>query len=35
MNNIDIMNYWLESSDEDYDTMIYMKKVKEIHGVYF
>lgn len=28
MNNIDIMNYWLESSDEDYDTMIYMKKGK-------
>ena len=26
MNNIDIMNYWLESSEEDYSTMLYMKK---------
>ena len=25
MNNIDLMNYWIESSDEDYDTMMYMK----------
>ena len=28
MNNIDLMNYWTESSDEDYDTMLYMKKGK-------
>jgi len=21
MNNIDLMNYWIDSSDEDYDTM--------------
>ena len=28
MNNIDLMNYWIESSDEDYDTMLYMKKGK-------
>ncbi len=25
MNNIDLMNFWIESSDEDYDTMMYMK----------
>lgn len=25
MNNIDLMNYWIESADEDYDTMMYMK----------
>lgn len=25
MNNIDLMNYWVSSSDEDYDTMLYMK----------
>jgi len=29
MNNIDLMNYWIESSDEDYDTMMYMKKGKK------
>ena len=29
MNNIELMNYWIESSDEDYDTMIYMKKGKK------
>ena len=29
MNNIDLMNYWIESSDEDYDTMIYMKAGKK------
>lgn len=26
MTNIELMEYWIESSDEDYDTMIYMKK---------
>ena len=29
MNNIDLMNYWIESSDEDYDTMLYMKSGKK------
>ena len=29
MNNIDLMNYWIESSDEDYDTMMYMKAGKK------
>ena len=29
MNNIDLMNYWVESSDEDYDTMMYMKAGKK------
>lgn len=25
MNNRDLMNYWIESANEDYDTMMYMK----------
>lgn len=29
MNNIDLMNYWLESANEDYDTMMYMKAGKK------
>ena len=29
MNNIDLMNYWIESSEEDYDTMMYMKAGKK------
>lgn len=29
MNNIDLMNFWIESSDEDYDTMMYMKEGKK------
>ena len=29
MNNIDLMNYWIEGSDEDYDTMMYMKAGKK------
>ena len=29
MNNIDLMNYWIESANEDYDTMIYMKAGKK------
>ena len=29
MNNIDLMNYWIESSDEDCDTMMYMKAGKK------
>ena len=35
MDNIDLMNYWIESSDEDYITMQAMrKKVIEILGLY-
>ena len=34
MNIIDLMNFWIESANEDYDTMLYMKKGKKIHGVY-
>jgi len=29
MKNIDLMNYWIESSDTDYDTMLYMKAGKK------
>ena len=29
MNNIDLMNFWIESADEDYDTMLYMKAGKK------
>lgn len=29
MNNIELINYWINSSDEDYDTMMYMKKGKK------
>ena len=29
MNNIDLMNYWIESSEEDYDTMMYMRAGKK------
>lgn len=29
MDNIDLMEYWLNSSDEDYDTMLYMKEGKK------
>ena len=25
MTNIELMKYWIESSDEDYNTMLYMK----------
>ena len=25
MTNIDLMNFWIESANEDYDTMMYMK----------
>ena len=32
MNNIDLMNYWIETSNEDYETMLSMKK--EILGAY-
>lgn len=28
MNNIDIMNYWIESSDKDYDVMLDLRKSK-------
>lgn len=26
MNNIDLMNYWIESSDEDYNVMLDLKE---------
>ena len=29
MNSIDLMEYWFKSSDEDYDTMLYMKAGKK------
>lgn len=29
MNSIDLMEYWFESADEDYDTMLYMKAGKK------
>lgn len=29
MNNIDLMKFWIESSNEDYDTMLYMKSGKK------
>ena len=29
MTNIDLINYWTEGSDEDYDTMMYMKAGKK------
>ncbi len=29
MNNIDLMEYWFKSADEDYDTMLYMKAGKK------
>lgn len=29
MNNIDLMNYWIESSDSDYDTMIVLFENKK------
>ena len=29
MNNIDLMNYWIESSEEDYDTIMYMRAGKK------
>ena len=28
MNNIDIMNYWIESSDKDYEVMLDLQKSK-------
>ena len=35
MNNIDLMNYWFDSADNDFDTMKVLFKIKRIHGVYF
>ena len=29
MNSIDVMEYWFNSADEDYDTMLYMKDGKK------
>ena len=35
MNNIELMNYWIKSSDKDYDVMIDLKEKREIHMLYF
>lgn len=38
MNNIDLMNYWIKSSDKDYDVMLDLKEKKrkiEIHMLCF
>ena len=35
MNNIDLMNYWKESSDEDYNVMNVLYKNKKIIIAYF
>ena len=29
MTNIELMKYWIESSDTDYNTMLYMKDVNK------
>ena len=34
MNNIDLMNYWIESSDRDYESMKKTMKPNNIHGHY-
>ena len=34
MTNIEFMNYWLESSDEDYEAMKVLYSNKNIVGVY-
>lgn len=33
MNNLDLMNYWINSSNNDYDTMNVLFLVKNILGV--
>lgn len=33
MNNIDLMNYWIKSSDSDYDVMIDLKEKKHILSI--
>ena len=35
MDNINLMKYWINSSDEDYDAMQVMYKIKRIHGLVF
>lgn len=36
MNNIDLMNYWLESSDEDYNVMnVLYKNKKNSYALFF
>ena len=44
MNNIDLMNYWFDSADNDFDTMkvlfknkknTWYLKIRRIHGAYF
>ena len=29
MNNIDLMNYWIKSSDNDYDVMLDLREKKK------
>ena len=35
MNNIDLMNYWIESANEDYNVMNILYNSKKIAIVYF
>ena len=35
MNNIDLMNFWIESSDEDYNVVKVLHKNKKTVIVYF
>ena len=35
MNYIDLMNYWLDSSNNDFDTMKVLFENKKTLGVYF
>ena len=35
MDSINLMKYWVNSSDEDYDAMQVMYKIKRIHGLCF
>ena len=35
MNNIDLMSYWIKSSDKDYEVMLDLKEKIEIHMLCF
>ena len=36
MNNIDLMNYWIKSSDKDYDVMLDLKeKNRNTYALFF
>lgn len=35
MNNIDLMNYWIESSNEDYNVMNVLHNSKKIGMLFF